>query len=215
MQTTASPGPPALIDPNDSELDLFKRCLAPLRAICKPPLDHEQVRGYFNALSNVPPEAVFVAASEIAASRQYPNWPMPGEIRAKAVMAMTPTLTAGEAWELARRALRRLRDERLDFVIQAGKRYGVAEWNERVFNSLPIAVAATLRICVGTMRDDTTSYAQFRDEYERQVTLLRRPLMLPAAARAVAGLLAKSDVAKQLEGRPCKSALKSMKTKPS
>lgn len=199
--TTASHGPPAMVEPNSDELDLFSRCLAPLRAICRPPLDAEQVTGYFNALADVPAEAVFVAATEIAASRPYPSWPMPGEIRAKAVMAMSPQITAGEAWELARNASRRLIDERLDFVVRGGQRYGVAEWNEQIFNSLPLAVSATLRVMLGTMRDSTTAYAQFRDEYERQVALLRRPLMLPIGARTLmAGLIAKSDAVKKLEG---------------
>ena len=42
------------------------------------------------------------------------------------------------------------------------------------------------------MPDDGNTYARFRDEYERQVALVRRPLAVPAAVLKLA--FAKFDV---------------------
>lgn len=200
MDSTARP--PALREPNAVERALFADCLAPLRAICRPVLNDEQVLGYFNALADLPAEAIFFAATEIAGSRVYSSWPMPGEIRAKAVLALAPQLTSGEAWALAQRAARRLVDPNLDFVVKGGKRIGVDEWNRRVLESLPPAVAITLRIFGGrsihSLRENATIFAQFRDEYERQVTIMRRPVMLPAPARAFIAALAQQCEVKQL-----------------
>jgi hypothetical protein len=189
-------------EPDPAERDLFMQCLAPLRAICRPALDRDQVLGYFNALADLPPEAVFVAATEIAGSRQYTNWPMPGEIRAKAVVAMSPQLTAGEAWALAQRTAQRMVDESLSFKVWNGQRIGTVEWNQQLLDALPIAVAAAFRVFgPRAIRESTTAFAQFRDEYEKQVTILRRPIMLPAPAKALlSGLMAKSDLVKKLQG---------------
>lgn len=188
--------PPTLRKPLPDEAETFCTVLSPLAAICRPPLDPEQVLGYFNALADLPPEAIFVAATEIAAVRQYPSWPMPGEIRTVAVRFMAPQVTAGEAWALAQKAARLLADPSIDF--KNGK--PVAEWNDQIFAALPPAVQKTLRIFGGRRILETQAvYANFRDEYERQVALIRRPLMLPAPAKTlIAGLLAKSDVARKL-----------------
>lgn len=165
---------------------MFEACLDPLASICRPPLDHHQIIGYFNALADLPPEAINFAANEIAGSRQYSTWPMPGEIRAKAVIAMAPQLTAGEAWNLAHRAAKRMIDESLSVKVHDGEHIGTSEWNRRILESLPPAVSATLRFMGGRkLVDSTTAYAQFRDEYERQVSLVRRPLMLPAPAKSL------------------------------
>lgn len=171
---------PALREPEAEEAELFKRCLQPLKTVCRPPLDAEQVLGYFNALAELPPEAVFAAASEIAASRQYPTWPMPGEIRAVAARILSPQLSAGEAWRIAQVAARLFADESLDF--HNGR--PPSEFNDEVWGRLPSAVAVTLRIFGGRKIGNTQAiYANFRDEYERQVTIMRRPLMLPIGAK--------------------------------
>lgn len=149
----------------------------PLASICRPPLDAEQILGYFNSLADLPAEAVLAAAAQIAASRKYPTWPMPGEIREVAARLISPQPTAGEAWLAALVAARKLADPWYDFS------HGMpcAEWNARVWNSLPAAVAITLRIFGGrNMPGDGNTYARFRDEYERQVGQIRQRHTVPA-----------------------------------
>lgn len=182
-----------LPEPKPAELELFEEVLLPLSRICRPALDGEQVIGYFHVLGDLPAEAVFAAAMEIASSRTYPAWPMPGEIRAVAARALAPQMTAGEAWKIAQVAARQLRDPWLDS--KDGK--PVAEWNDAVWAKLPLAVATTLRI-FGSMNIGKTQaiYANFRDEYERQVVLVRRPLMLPAAVKPLLARLPEAALPK-------------------
>ncbi len=168
--------------PTGNEADLFNEVLEPLTKIFRPALDADQVLIYFQLLADLPAEALYAAALEIAASRVYPGWPMPGEIRTVATRVLSPQFTAGEAWRLAQVAARRLVDESLDFK----NGVPVDEWNEKVWQQLPPAVAKTLRIFGGRrLVEAQATYANFRDEYERQVASLRRPLMLPAPAKEV------------------------------
>jgi hypothetical protein len=187
MQSQLTPKPvsaplPKLRVPTDPEIKLFEHCLEPLETVCRPPLDERQVLGYFNAMADLPPEAIFAAASEIVNSRVYKDWPMPGEIRAAAARMMSPALTAGEAWLIAHVAARQLADPMLDY--HNGK--PVKEHNDAIWGKLPMAVAITLRIFGGRNIGRTQQiYANFRDEYERQVAIVRRPLMLPAPVKPI------------------------------
>jgi hypothetical protein len=155
----------------------------PLAAICHPSLNEFQVRGYFNVLADLPAEAIYAAATELAASRVYPTWPMPGEIRAVAAKIMMPQITPAEAWKLAQRAIAMMGDDSRDY------KNGVPmhEWNEKILAELPGPVATTLRCLFKTIGPSTTAYAQFRDEYQRQVEIVKRPLMLPAPLKAMMG----------------------------
>jgi hypothetical protein len=157
--------------PTQAELDLFASCLAPLADVCSPALEAAKVIGYFRILSDLPAEAVFAASLQIASTREYPTWPMPGQIRNVAIRLLNPQLTPGEAWNLAHAAISNLAYEQSNVVVRNGRIIPADEWNQRIWDGLPRPVAKALRFFGGRkMGDTTTSYAQFRDEYERQAT---------------------------------------------
>lgn len=173
--------------PTAAESDLFRDVLHPLEAICRPALDSRQVLIYFQLLEDLPAEAIYAAALEIAGSRVYPTWPTPGEIRLVAARVLAPQLTPGEARRMAQIAARRLVPEDLDF--KNGE--PVEVWNQKVWDALPPAVASTLRLLGGRRLAETQPlYANFRDEYEQQVVAIRRPLMLPGPAKDLIAKLA-------------------------
>lgn len=184
MIPTQDSGPsPKLRQPSKDESRLFQACLEPLTTICRPPLDAKQVIGYFNALGDLPAEVVFAAASEIAGYRQYPTWPTPGEIRSVGAKILSPQLTHGEAWLIALTARERLADPSIDYK----NGIPVAEFNQRIWAALPPAIAVTLRIFGGwRMPGDGNTYSRFRDEYERQVVICRRPFAVPAESLKIA-----------------------------
>lgn len=91
-----------------AELIEFSAALAPLASICRPPLTEAQVLGYFAVLGDIPARVLLLAASQIAMTRKYPTFPMPGEIREIAVEIMQGArMTAGEAWSLALKTVRK------------------------------------------------------------------------------------------------------------
>ena len=186
-----------MLEPSDEEMKLFEECLEPLITLCRPALDEIQVKGYFNALFDLPAEAVFLAASELAGTRLSDKWPMPGEIRATWARMSSPQLPVGEAWKIALNAVARMGDPWID------QKNGMTmhEWNERIFAALPPAIRATVRCLKSTLfRTSTTSYAQFRDEYLRQVEVVRQPIMTPAPVRAMtAALFASVEMPKAIE----------------
>ncbi|HZZ80975.1 MAG TPA: hypothetical protein VFE62_20910 [Gemmataceae bacterium] len=156
------------------------RCLAPLIAVF-PPLTEMQVKGYFALLFDLPAEAIYAAAMEVAASRVYQTWPTPGEIRGAAAKIMMPQITPAEAFKMARKAMLRMGDMTLDYC----NGLPTHEWNEKVLAALPLPVRNTLSCFVSTIGPSTTAYAQFRDEYERQAEIARQPIMRPAQVTAL------------------------------
>jgi hypothetical protein len=190
--------------PTAAESDLFRDVLHPLEMICRPALDSKQVLVYFQLLEDLPAEAVYAAALEIAGSRLYPTWPTPGEIRSVAVRLLAPQLTAAEAWRTAQVAARSLGEDNASFI----NGIPAKEWNQKVWDDLPPAVASTLRLLGGKRLAETQQlYANFRDEYERQIVAIRRPLMLPGPAKELIAKLAAASKAIGVETVAGKKAI--------
>ncbi len=167
--------------PTKEEFALFTACLAPLIVVF-PQLGDSQMKGYFALLFDLPAEAIYAAAMEIAASRVYQTWPMPGEIRGAAAKILMPQITPAEAFKMARKAMLMMGDVTLDYC----NGLPTHEWNEKVLAALPLAVRNTLS-CFVTIGPGTTAYAQFRDEYQRQAEIARQPIMRPTAVQAMIG----------------------------
>jgi hypothetical protein len=187
--------------PAAEELASFAASLVPLSAICRPGLSREQVLAYHALLADLPREALYAAAIEIASSRVYPTWPMPGEIR-QAALAMLEggQLTAIEAWSLALSAARRMVPAELTYVVRGGERCTSAEWNERILAKLPASVAFALtRFGWQALKENETCRAQFRDAWTQLTQRERRVKALPPAVQEFAKRLEAQAVA-ALEG---------------
>jgi hypothetical protein len=149
----------------------FSAALLPLTSICRPPLTADQVRGYYAALGDIPAKALALAAQQLAATRKYPTFPMPGEIRevaAQITQGAGPTV--GEAWSLS---------------IAAVRKFGL-RGSERGLASLPPAVAEALRyfgwerLCNTFDCDLGTAFAQFRDCFSPVAAREERMKALPS-----------------------------------
>ena len=175
-----------LAKPTPKELLAFTVTLEPLNKVCKPPLTADQIEVYFGLLCDLPAAAIAAAVIEIAASRPYPTWPMPGEIRAKATEFAAPTdLPVGEAWKLAWSAACSI-DPANNSVYRGG---GVL-WDSYLdfrMAQLPACVAEAVRRFGGLklLANSDGKFARdpFAKAYSEVMSIGNRQRLLPAAIK--------------------------------
>lgn len=164
----------------------FAAALLPLTTVCRPGLTEEQVQGYYAALGDLGPDVLMAAASKIAASRVYPTYPTPGEIRREAtdiVAGHSAAPSFGEAWSIALCASRRLSTvtDPAYRIIRNGRVMSPEEFNAAIFQAMPPIVAKTLRLFgMNSLTEDEICRSQFRKMYEETVERERSRRMLPA-----------------------------------
>lgn len=160
---------PILGKPTPNERTVFAALLQPLADICKPPLTKAQVDTYFGLLRDLSFQAIQAAVAEIAGKREYPTWPMPGEIRKVAMELMRPDDGHGEAFRLALSAAKKMVHSQRDGyrIYKLGKVFSEQEWNQHVLSGVPPLVAEAMKQFGWTrITNDPTVFAQFRDVYK-------------------------------------------------
>lgn len=147
---------------------------------------------FFGMLSDLPLEALRLAAQQLILQRKWASFPQVGEIRDLAtniVHKLNALPDAGEAWDLARRTALTLGDESLDYKIINGEQIPATEFNRRKLAKLPAAVAEALRqfgpdrICNTPNDQIGTAFAQFRSIYEACAAKVRENRLLPESVR--------------------------------
>ncbi len=95
-----------------------------------------------------------------------------------------------EAFRLSISAASQLRED-VQYVVRAGELIPLEEWNRRILENLPPAVAEALRrFGWKSLREDATCRAQFRDIYLDVARREQTERMRPAAVREIAASVA-------------------------
>ena len=168
--------------PDKEALMAFSASLVPLSSICRPPLSEAQVYGYFESLQDIPFDVLLATSRKIAATRKYPTFPMPGEIREEALDITRDSIAAGEAWRIAISAC-----GRCDVDIKGSV--------ERAFaNVPPIVIAAVWSFGFRSLYSlpnnaVETARAQFFKVFNEIAEKERRTGLLPASVREQIALI--------------------------
>lgn len=165
----------------------FKVCMAVLVGAAGKPMPDPQLKVYFELLSDLPVEALFVACKRAVIENAYPNIPPIGTIRRMAVSAMhgqCVELTAGEAWSIALRAC-----GNCDVEVEGSVERAFAKIPPLVWRAVEAFGFRALYDIPGNSLE--TARAQFMRIYESLLTNEERLCLLPASIREEIALLGK------------------------
>jgi hypothetical protein len=133
-----------------------------------------RMNAYYDLLGHLPAAVLLAAAKKVAGAHKWTTFPQAAELRTAAEGILDPQPTVGEAWRIVQISSRKLADENLTFH----NGIPTAQWNRQIMDAMPEIVAITFRLLGGRrLVDSTTAYAQFRDEYERQIDKHRDAFM--------------------------------------